>query len=69
MLMDATDDRGCFSADGHNWRSHPMMKPRAARYPSNLQSQQVFRIVSHDWRSRVTAVFVRAQLFEPCERD
>jgi hypothetical protein len=33
-----------------------MMQPRTAKYRSSLQSQQVFRIVSHDWRSRVTAV-------------
>jgi hypothetical protein len=33
-----------------------MMKPRAAKYRPSLQSQQVFRIESHDWRSRVTAV-------------
>jgi hypothetical protein len=33
-----------------------MMKPRAAKYRPSLQSRQVFRIVSHDWRGRVTAV-------------
>jgi hypothetical protein len=33
-----------------------MMKPRAAKYCSSLQTQQVFRIVREDWRSRVTAV-------------
>jgi hypothetical protein len=33
-----------------------MMKRRAAKYRSSLPSRQVFRIVSHDWRSRVTAV-------------
>jgi hypothetical protein len=44
-----------------------------AKYRSSLQSQQVFRIVSHDWRSRVTAVLfalscsraMRTRLREP----